>query len=719
MSGFDANDQALGRADGDGAVGPEEMGEIRRKILQWNDRAQSFFDKRVEGLKARHCLWRGQGPDGRLWADNNDGETPTPFNGASDQRIRWADGIVLDKSAVLMTGLAAADISVKAVGAKAGSLAGNLTVMLLWMIKNMGAEWYRQWKILASYYLGDSPAAAMMSAEWVREERMEYKTLTGEDLVEMYAAARTAGAQREGIAPTAALDDSVTRLRLLLEEGEGDRSEAEGMIAAAFGIKPAAAARVVRELIKDGESEFPVRVYGDEGPVLKAWRMGEDFIIPDNATDFERCGMWFRTEWLTRSELEAKETEEKWDAAFIEATLSGGNGLAVVEDAVGRATDCDRKKDLWQVVYVYHTAVNGDGVKAKYVTVVSHAKDVTAFGRQLIRGTRGKWPAKYFQRDVMNKFLIDSRGIPELVGPHQGAAKKLRDVCTDNGIISGLPPWFAKGTNAQRNSYMSPLKRIDLRINENIGFMTPPQVPETALKIYGEIAEEVRDYMGEPRPEGPEQAPGLRRREEAQWFMAQAYDVLRMMVELAQDNASDDWLASVTDEGRGVNGLRRDQVLGRFRVQVAFNADDLDPTAVIEKAKAVGMILAPMDSDKIINKRPIIETTMRSLYPNMPDDALITEAQAGSREIMDEAKNLSMIRAGAMPEMDTEGNWNYAARLQWYQQLKEQNPAVFDDMAQDKRAMLEQWLTAMAQQATQFGENRAIGRTGTEGVESE
>jgi hypothetical protein len=69
--------------------------------------------------------------------------------------------------------------------------------------------------------------------------------------------------------------------------------------------------------------------------------------------------------------------------------------------------------------------------------------------------------------------------------------------------------------------------------------------------------------------------------------------------------------------------------------------------------------------------------------------------------------------------MDTEGNWNYAARLQWYQQLKGQNPAVFDDMAPDKRAMLEQWLTAMAQQATQFGENRAIGRTGTEGVESE
>ena len=173
MSGFEANDQALGRADGDGAVGPEEMGEIRRKILQWNDRAQSFFDKRVEGQKARHCLWRGQGPDGRLWAENNEGVTPTPFNGASDQRIRWADGIVLDKSAVLLTGLAAADVSVKAVGAKAGSLAGNLTVMLLWMIKNMGAEWYRQWKILASYYLGDSPAAAMMSAEWVREERMD------------------------------------------------------------------------------------------------------------------------------------------------------------------------------------------------------------------------------------------------------------------------------------------------------------------------------------------------------------------------------------------------------------------------------------------------------------------------------------------------------------------------------------------------------------------
>jgi hypothetical protein len=37
-------------------------------------------------------------------------------------------------------------------------------------------------------------------------------------------------------------------------------------------------------------------------------------------------------------------------------------------------------------------------------------------------------------------------------------------------------------------------------------------------------------------------------------------------------------------------------------------------------------------------------------------------------------------------------------------------------MAPDKSMMLDKWLEALEQQATQFGKNREIGRTGVEGV---
>lgn len=717
MMGERNAEEVVTRANGDGEVSADELAVIRQKVSEWNDRASEYFARRSSGERALFCVWAGQSDDGRIWARNNGNKVPKPFDGASDQRIRWADQIVLDKGAVLINGLAQADIKVKATGAKAGRLARNLTVLLRWMINNMGAEWYRQWEILQSHYLGDSPAVALMGVEWRREERTEYRTVTVGEMIEMYAAARTAAAEREGVAATEALGDGVAAMLLLLEEGEGDAAEAEALLVHAFGIRDAAARRVVRELQAAGESEFPVTVYGDEGPVLQALRLGEDFIIPDNSTGFEKCPLWFRTEWLTRQELEAKEAEDGWEESFIRKTLDGGGmGRSVLQDALAQVEDYDAKKDLYQVVYVYFQAVNEDGVRAKYVTVISHA-DETAFGRRLLRGTRGRWPAVFFQREVRNKFLLSSRGIPEIASPHQGAAKKLRDTCTDNGVVGGLPPFLAKGTNAQRNEFLEPMRKVDLRINEDLAWMNPPQYPATAQRVYDAIGEELRDYFGEPRPEGNEQAPGLRRRKEAMWFMAQAYDVLRAMVELAQDNASDEWLAAVTDEKQGVEGLRRDDVAGRFRVQVAFNADDLDQDKVIAKAQVVAQTLNVLDRNRRIDTDPIIDVSMRSLYPDVSEDTLITADRASEREAEEEARNLMKIRAGVMPVMDTEGNWDYQGRLAWYEQLSAENPEVFRDMPPDKYAMLQEWLKAMAQQATQFGENRTVGRSGSGEVE--
>jgi hypothetical protein len=72
-----------------------------------------------------------------------------------------------------------------------------------------------------------------------------------------------------------------------------------------------------------------------------------------------------------------------------------------------------------------------------------------------------------------------------------------------------------------------------------------------------------------------------------------------------------------------------------------------------------------------------------------------------------------------MPAMNTEGAWNYEARVQYYNDLVTNNPQVFDDLAPDKKAAIEQWITALKQQAEQYGENVPIGRTGAAGVREE
>jgi hypothetical protein len=105
------------------------------------------------------------------------------------------------------------------------------------------------------------------------------------------------------------------------------------------------------------------------------------------------------------------------------------------------------------------------------------------------------------------------------------------------------------------------------------------------------------------------------------------------------------------------------------------------------------------------------------MFPALGSKIVKREAVAMQDELQEEAKNLGMIRNGVMPTMDTRGLWNYEARLGMYQQMQQENPAVFADMAQDKAEMLQRWVQALQQQVTQFGENRQIGRTGVEGVQ--
>ena len=69
-----------------------------------------------------------------------------------------------------------------------------------------------------------------------------------------------------------------------------------------------------------------------------------------------------------------------------------------------------------------------------------------------------------------------------------------------------------------------------------------------------------------------------------------------------------------------------------------------------------------------------------------------------------------------MPQMNTEGGWNYAARIQFWQDLQANNPEAIATMSPTSQQMMQQWLEALNQQQTQFGENAQIGKTGVEGV---
>ena len=113
---------------------------------------------------------------------------------------------------------------------------------------------------------------------------------------------------------------------------------------------------------------------------------------------------------------------------------------------------------------------------------------------------------------------------------------------------------------------------------------------------------------------------------------------------------------------------------------------------------------------------PLVSSMTVKMFPDVGPRSLRSAEAGAEDEQLDEARNLALIRSGVMPKMNTDGLWNYAARLEFYARLQQENPAAFADMAPDKMEMLTRWTDALAQQDTQFGRNRQIGRTGVEGV---
>lgn len=709
--------------DGEGELTGEQVRELRAECERWNSRAGGFWNERKQAEKDRLCVWDGQSHDGRMWDEENPG-MEGPFDGSSDVRLRWADRVTLDQQALLMGALMLGNLQVHGTGAQAQRHAARLYVLLRWMIRDMGSRWHREWMRLANWVTGDSPAVAMMGVRWRRDRRIGRVTVTPGDVIEALAA-RELGRAGEDKYEAESAQARVARAKLLMdgaddEPGELDALELQvsAMLAEAYGLGTNEARRAARELVSGKEATFAAETDPDEGPHIEARRYGYDFVVPDNCEDLDAAAVWFAPKWMTEAELRSRVASDGWSQGFVDEVLEQGQAAILSntpdETTPAGKTGVDAKSGKRQVVWAYFTATDARGLIGRYVCVFGGGGG-TAFGARLLNGRRNAWPVVLFQREVVDRYALSSRGVAELAAPAQGVAKTLTDVAVNNGVVGGLPPILAKGYSV-KNQFAAPMRVIGMSMNEEFSWMRPPEFPAAASRERDTLERDMKDYFGEPHDKSDPGTVANRRRLQVGWFLAQASDVMRMMLEAAQAEASDEVLAEVTDDMGNPAGITRADIEGRFRIAVTLNADDMDSERLVEKMKAVGTVFMAMDRDQTIKASPLIASGMRKLFPDIGDSALRTE-EAGMRDEREaETQNLLKIRAGVMPQMNTDGAWNYEARLAFYTELQAANPNVFADMPPDRLEMLQSWTEALAQQAQQFGRNRMIGKTGVEGV---
>jgi hypothetical protein len=702
------------RINGEGAVTAEQISELKRRCTEWNDDAPVYFENRTTLDDMRRNVWAGQSGDGRHWDRIQKDKPRGIFNGAADSRMRMADDIIKSKANILIGALSLANINFTGTGDRALQMRDNLSTLFGWMRDNMESSWIGAWMQLIMWYLADSPAVAMMKVEWRKDSWLGKRKVTMDELAQAWLArevSRVQGDPRLAVEAEQMVAGKVALLQLAEDNEETDsaRGEAEALLEQMTGADSGEARRKLKKIFKDGQADVVAEMVANEGVKLTPQRYGQDFVVADDCRDFRDFGMWFSSRWMTLEEIDS---QKDWDEDFKEAVKSQG-GAEVMDNGIHatNATDTVYR----QVVYAYVVGLDSKGRKGKYVCVFGQADNLTAEGWKLVEGASGRWPGVLFRREFDGMMVLDSRGVTEIVSADEGLSKCMMDGAANNAMIGNLPPVISKG-HSLRNQLISPLKNINMGVNDSYSFMQPPAYPASTKMVKDTLDIKVKDYFGVRHKDADPTKVATTEQAEVSLFLSSASEVIRRMIEVCQESASDQYLARVTDDAGAPARMHLADIEGQFLVSVTMDPSNMDPKKLAEKGQVISQLLPSIDKAGIIDTSPIARELVTNMFPGIGGKLVKKEAVAMQDELQDEAKNYALIRSGVMPVMNTQGLWNYQARLGMYEQMRNQNPAVFSDMAPDKAMMLDKWLEAMEQQMTQFGENKQIGRTGVEGV---
>ena len=79
--------------------------------------------------------------------------------------------------------------------------------------------------------------------------------------------------------------------------------------------------------------------------------------------------------------------------------------------------------------------------------------------------------------------------------------------------------------------------------------------------------------------------------------------------------------------------------------------------------QAFAGVLQSIDRERAVDTLSVLRHVMRQLWPEVSGEAMRAPEELRANELEEEKRNFALIKAGVMPRMDTQGRWNYGARL--------------------------------------------------------
>jgi len=293
----------------------------------------------------------------------------------------------------------------------------------------------------------------------------------------------------------------------------------------------------------------------------------------------------------------------------------------------------------------------------------------------------------------------------------QNTQKLLHDSRNDHTQLATIPPVRVPKRSRAR-FVLGPLEQVEERRPGEVGFMDPPQYPQSNDVHQKQVERRVDRYFGRLTENVPRVLAELMTTDMVETFLDNVSDAWGMTLQLCQQYMPEEKIRRIVG-GNGVDVPRtRQEIQGRFDTTLAYDIRDLDVGYVERIAKAISGLIAPMDRQSTIMYDKVVHRLMQALDPNLAEDTLQPVEAANVNEIKDEELNFTKISAGIEPPMVPVGQ-NYALRLQVIMGIVQKNPQALQALTPMSKEILSRRVKHL-QFMVQQQQNANIGRVGAE-----
>jgi hypothetical protein len=706
---------------------PPEARVIVREIEQTITDASGFYDRIDDADATRFCEWDGQSEDGRKRAEAL-GRDAFPWEGASDTRVRLADATAAERVKVQKQAFFRAKI--QAAGREATDLPRSraVTTLLQWVRDTLMADHLRsEVDFLGNFK--ESYGSALMRVGWERTMMAENKTTTMAEMIDGAIAAgidqaqQTGGGQSDAQAVAAANVEQVKAL--VLDEANEDQAVAM-IVEMTPGVKAKRARKIIRELREKGTSTYPVPFVASNRPVVRALIPFVDVFFPLDTCNIQKARWIAEIETVTEAELRARAEGEGYDMDWVDevcekkgvfltdAFLTVGRSRGV--NGPGRLGGPSAAKDkMIQIVHVHWTSMDEDGSEARWTTCVH--KDVEGAGYHMrCPFKHGQYPFVTFRTESILRPVVEARGVPEIVKPHQDDIKVQRDARTDRTTIATVPPLLVPGHRAGGKVTVGPGVQIPERRQGEHRWMEPPRYDQGSIEVEESIRRDVDGYFGRQTEKTPAPIAQIHQQDLVDDFLGGMREVFGQVFGLMQQFMDPVTVAKVTGFSAPLLEIDRESIAGQWDISIEFDVREFDTEYLASKLKLISEIVIPLDTEGVVQRGTLAGYLMGAVDPSLAQHVMRSVDDASTNEANDEMNAVVQMAAGIEPVMK-EGGQNHALRLNVLKDTVMKSPTLSQRMQGDElfRALVENRAKHHQFQVEQE-QNKQIGRVGAKRV---